>query len=190
MCWDGLKQHHSLMWIRSARLKRVRTLLRYSHGSQDNQHEDFENYAYFKPAFAAEKMKLRTDKVTAAKEEAKSDGDVMRCAKRPWEEAFDKQRTLRGWQKEGIFPKFNCAFYWRLKAEESKAQVTDKTRPRVEPDEEWLRKFNAPHSSAALIDCNPKQLDEEGLQAEVELRVQARLDGAPAPEKLPAVRPQ
>eukprot|EP00966_Prymnesium_polylepis_P057862 1340086-Prymnesium_polylepis.2 len=109
------------MWIRSARLKRVRTLLRYSHGSQDNQHEDFENYAYFKPAFAAEKMKLRTDKVTAAKEEAKkagrtisfqeriasgklSDGDVMRCAKRPWEDAFDKQRTLRGWQKEGIFP--------------------------------------------------------------------------------------
>ena len=100
-----------MKWIRSSRAKRVRTLIRYSHGSQDNQHEDFENYAYFKPAFATEKMKLRTDKVKAAKvkaeEEGRSisaqerltaakltDGDVLRAAKKPWEDAFSKERTL------------------------------------------------------------------------------------------------
>jgi len=32
VCWDGLKQHHSLEWVRASRAKRVRTLLRYSHG--------------------------------------------------------------------------------------------------------------------------------------------------------------
>eukprot|EP00966_Prymnesium_polylepis_P042237 981126-Prymnesium_polylepis.1 len=107
--WDGLKAHLSLEWIRSSRAKRVRTLIRYSHGSQDNQHEDFENYAYFKPAFATEKMKLRTDKVTAAKDKAAkegcsisaqerlaasklTDGDVLRAAKKPWEDAFSKER--------------------------------------------------------------------------------------------------
>eukprot|EP00966_Prymnesium_polylepis_P308963 7139251-Prymnesium_polylepis.1 len=183
--WDGLKAHHSLEWIRASRAKRVRTLLRYSHGSQDNQHNDFENFAYFKPAFATEKMKLRTDKVKAAKAKADeagrsisaqerlaasklTDGDVLRAAKGPWEEAFTKVRTLRGWQKEGVFPKFNCALFWRLKAEEAQAQVIDRTRPTVEPDEEWLRKFDAPHSSAASINCDPKLLDEASIEVEAE----------------------
>eukprot|EP00966_Prymnesium_polylepis_P322694 7378937-Prymnesium_polylepis.1 len=204
VCWDGLKQHHSLGWVRAAKGKRVRTLIRYSHGSQDNQHEDFANYAYFKPAFATEKMKLRVDKATAAKAKAEDegrsisvqerieagklyDGDVLRAAKRPWEEAFAKQRTLNGWQQEGIFPKFNCALFWRLKAEESKKATIDATRPAVEPDEGWLRKFDAPHSSAAQISCAPTLLTDESIDAEVEKRVAARRDGAPAPERLPGV---
>eukprot|EP00966_Prymnesium_polylepis_P310868 7182523-Prymnesium_polylepis.1 len=139
VCWDGLKQHLCLEWIRASKAKRIRTNLRYSHGSQDNQHEDFENFSYFKPAFATEKMKLRTDKVRAAKKAAEEaippraisaqeriaagkldDKDVLRCAKKPWEEAFSKERTLSGWQKEGIFPKYTCALYWQLKAEEEK----------------------------------------------------------------------
>ena len=204
ICWDGLKAHHSLQWVRAAKSKRVRTLLRYSHGSQDNQHEDFANYSHFKPAFAAEKMKLRVDKSTAAKKEADAqgrtisaqeriavskldDGDVLRAAKGPWEAAFEKQRTLNGWQQEGIFPKYNCALYWRLKAEEEKKQSIDATRPVVEPDESWLRKFDAPHSNAAKISCDPTMLTDESINAEVEKRLQVRLIGGPAPERLPAV---
>ena len=47
---DGLKQHHGLQWMQASHAKRVRTCLRYSHGSQDNQHEDFVNFADFQPA--------------------------------------------------------------------------------------------------------------------------------------------
>ncbi len=204
VCWDGLKQHHSLEFIRPARAMRVRSLLRYSHGSQDNQHEDFENFSYFKPAFGAEKMKLRTDKVLAAKATADaekrpisaqeriaagklSDGDVLRCAKGPWEEAFSNERVRAGWQQEGIYPKFNCALFWRLRATEAKKEVVGASRLPVGPDEEWLRKFNAPHSSAASINCDANVFDEKEMQAEVDRRVQARLNGAPAPEKLPGV---
>eukprot|EP00966_Prymnesium_polylepis_P114642 2649300-Prymnesium_polylepis.1 len=204
--WDGLKQHLSIQWIRASRAKRIRTGIRYSHGSQDNQHEDFETFAYFKPAFAGEKMKLRTDKIEALTKplpgETESrvpsrqeriaagkltDGDVLRCAKAPWEEALSRERTSRGWQKEGVFPKFNRALYWRLKDEEDRQEAVVSTRPAVVPDEEWLAKFRAPHSSAASIHCNPKVLDEEYIEQEAERRVQARLAGAPAPEKLPAV---
>jgi hypothetical protein len=203
VCWDGLKQHLSLQWLRASREKRVRTCIRYSHGSQDNQHEDFQNFSRFKPAFAAEKMKLRTDTVIAAKAAATAaghpisaqariaagkltEGDILRCAKTPWEEAFSKETTLAGWQKEGIFPKFNCALFWRLKAEEA-MKDTDVARPAAVPDEEWVRKFNGPHSSAASICADPKLLNEEEMNAEVARRVAARLAGAPAPEKLPPV---
>eukprot|EP00966_Prymnesium_polylepis_P040843 947968-Prymnesium_polylepis.1 len=175
VCWNGLQQHLSLVRRRQSVC----------------------------PAFVAEKMKLRTDKVIAAKAETEekgqnisaqarlaagklTDGDVLRCAKTPWEEAFSKERTLSGWQQEGIFPKFNCALFWRLKAEESK-RGADALRPPVEADEVWLRKFNAPHSSAASINADPMLLDEKDMEAEAQRRAQLRLDGAPAPERLPAV---
>eukprot|EP00966_Prymnesium_polylepis_P020184 465448-Prymnesium_polylepis.2 len=151
-----------------------------------------------------EDVKLRADKVKAAKAAAEeagrsisvqerlasgklTDGDVLRCAKRPWEEAFGKERVLKGWQKGCIFPKYNCALFWRLKEEESQQEGTDSSRPVVKPDEEWLRKFNAPHSSAAAINCDPKWLQEDTINAEVDKRVQAQLAGAPAPERLPAI---
>ena len=113
-----------------------------------------------------------------------TDADVLRCAKKPWEDAFSKERTSSGWQKEGIFPKFNCALYWRLRVEESKKGELS-ARPPVQPDENWLRQFDAPHSSAARISGDPKTLDEEVIEAEVERRVAARIAGAEAPEKLP-----
>eukprot|EP00966_Prymnesium_polylepis_P332449 7387952-Prymnesium_polylepis.1 len=204
--WDGLKQHISLEWLRASRAKRVRTGVRYSHGSQDNQHEDFETFAYFKPAFAGEKMKLRTDKIEALSKPLPgetqprmptrqeriaagklTDGDVLRCAKGPWEEALSKERTAKGWAREGIIPQFNRALYWRLKAEEDQQEAAVATRPAVRPDEEWLKQFGAPHSSAASIDCDPKKMDEEVIEAEAEQRFQARLASGAAPEKLPAV---
>jgi len=38
--------------------------------------------------------------------------------------------------------------------------VDDASRPEVEPNEGGLRKFGAPHSSAASISADPKLLDE------------------------------
>jgi hypothetical protein len=73
-----------------------------------------------------------------------------------------------------------------LKADESQKGV-EASRPPVLPDEEWLRKFDAPHSSAASINADPKLLDEKEIEAEAQLRMQARLQGAPPPERLPAV---
>lgn len=151
-------------------------------------------------------MKLRTDKVKAAKKAAEEaippraisaqervaagkldDKDVLRCAKKPWEDDFSKERTLSGWQKEGIFPKYNCALYWQLKAVEEKHESANSSRPPALPDEEWVAKFSAPHSSAALIDGDVKLLDPEVMDAEVERRVAARLAGAPKPDPLPTV---
>ena len=48
--------------------------------------------------------------------------------------SLNKDRTLRGWQKEGILPKFTCALYWRLRAEENSKQLSDASRPEVLPD--------------------------------------------------------
>eukprot|EP00966_Prymnesium_polylepis_P211466 4896866-Prymnesium_polylepis.2 len=129
-------------------------------------------------------MKLRTDKVKAAKVKAEEEGRSISA-----QERLTAEKLTDGY-KEGIFPKFNCALYWRLKAEESKAQVVDRIRPTVEPNEEWLRKFDAPHSHAAHhinYEYDPKQLDEESLEAEAELRAQARLGGAEGPGRLPPV---
>ena len=118
---DGLKQHHGLQWMQASHAKRVRTCLRYSHGSQDNQHEDFVNFAEFQPAFEKEKLLLRADKINALGEEPSAQArvaagklthvDVLRCAKSPWERAFSREKVAEGWAKEGVFPKFNCALY-------------------------------------------------------------------------------
>eukprot|EP00966_Prymnesium_polylepis_P177240 4104747-Prymnesium_polylepis.1 len=136
------------------------------------------------PGETVPRVPTRQERIAASK---LTDGDVLRCAKGPWEEALSKERTLRGWAKEGIFPKFNRALYWRLKDEEDKQEAVVATRCPVVPDEEWLQKFRAPHSSAASIDCDPKKMDEEVIEAEAERRFQARLAGEAAPEKLPAV---
>ena len=103
----------------------------------------YEELIFWYPG-AERHVKLRIDKVNAAKKKADdpagdgslpplpisaheqipasklTDADVLRCAKKPCEESCSRERTQSGWHKEGIFPKFDCALFWRLKAEESK----------------------------------------------------------------------
>ena len=36
-------------------------------------------------------------------------GDLLLCAKEPWERAFDMEHCLKGWRKIGVSPFTRCA---------------------------------------------------------------------------------
>ena len=49
-------------------------------------------------------------------------GDLLYCAKEPWERAFNLTHCLRAWEKIGVSP-FTRKVYWDLKAADDKRQT-------------------------------------------------------------------
>jgi hypothetical protein len=44
-----------------------------------------------------------------------------------WDKAFTRERNMKGWEKEGILPRFNMKEYWRFKAELDAAEADGAT---------------------------------------------------------------
>ena len=189
---DGLKEHHGLKFVRACREKRVRTGvsrthvlnctvspsgllfdpylagLRFPHGSHVGQHEDFVQFACFKPGFEKSKSEAQKTKVKAVKADAAargvepspyslvaaqklSEADVLLAAKEPWEKAFSHSLVASGWAKEGIFPKFNQSFAWKLHEHESLKTTVGVATPSVLPDEKFLKAFSASTEEIASV---------------------------------------
>ena len=131
---DGLGQHHSFKFAKTCVENGLDIALRFPHGSSRGQHEDFEHFAAFEPAFQAALGVKQQALFKACREKAEGEQRtptpaelqnsttiteevMMECARGPWEEAFSKERIAHGWAKEGVVP-FTRALMWELKAEE------------------------------------------------------------------------
>jgi hypothetical protein len=44
-----------------------------------------------------------------------------------WDKAFPRERNMKGWEKEGILPRFDRKEYWRFKAELDAAEADGAT---------------------------------------------------------------
>ena len=61
-CLDGLGQHHHYLVVKKFIECGFDIALRFPHGSSRNQHEDFEHFAYFKPAHEDAKTAMIKDR--------------------------------------------------------------------------------------------------------------------------------
>jgi hypothetical protein len=113
--------------------------LRFPHGSSRGQHEDFAHFAVFQPKFEKAKVQRQLLQFQQVEAKAKKEGReptrselihagnlsnlaVLKCARKPWEEAFSRKRIIKGWADEGVVP-FTRKLYWDLKAEEEKKGI-------------------------------------------------------------------
>ena len=172
-CLDGLGQHHSFKVVKKADELHFDIALRFPHGSSRGQHQDFENFAYFRPAHEDAKIEMQVRQFQAARAKAAAEGrepsraeliaaatltdaQSLAAAKLPWMEAFKEERNRNGWAKEGIVP-FTRKLYWDLKKEEEEMGITPSNVPPID-----LSGFNIPTPiaapaapSAALVTAAP-----------------------------------
>ena len=155
ICLDGLGQHHTFQVVSTSDQLGFDIALRFPHGSSRGQHEDFEHFSHFSPAFEDAKVRLQVALFQAmrAKAEAEgreptraelmaaanlSDAQSLAAAKDPWVEAFSEARVKNGWKNEGIVP-FSRKLFWDLKKEEEQMGVTVSNPPPAD-----LSGFNIP----------------------------------------------
>ena len=111
---DGHGSHFTLELLLHCRAIGLHIVLRPPHTTHILQGEDVEHFAVFKPRYQQAKLMAIGKKVAmgACKLTA---GDLLRCAKEPWEHAFDLKHTLQSWAKIGVSP-FTRKVYWDLRA--------------------------------------------------------------------------
>jgi hypothetical protein len=213
-CFDGLQQHHSFKVVQKAEELNFDIALRFPHGSSRGQHEDFEHFAYFQPAFEDAKIEMQVRQFQAARAKAAaegreptraelmaaatlSDAQTLAAAKEPWEEAFSVERVKRGWAREGIVP-FTRKLMWDLKDEEKKMGKKVSNVPPVDVSGFNIQPLTSPplDPSGALVATNSTALTapqaaapawDQGIDEEVERLLRAEI-GDPA-LNVPSVPP-
>jgi hypothetical protein len=160
LCLDGLGQHHTFKVVQKSDSLNFDIALRFPHGSSRGQHEDFEHFAYFRPAhedakIAAQVRQFQAARAKAAKEGREpsraelvaaatlTDAQSLAAAKEPWMEAFKEERVKNGWANEGVVP-FTRKLFWDLKKEEEAMGIKPSNVPPVD-----LSGFNVPTPTAA-----------------------------------------
>lgn len=187
-CADGLGQHHKFGIVSEMTAKGSDPCLRFPHGSSRGQHEDFAHFAIFQPAF--EKAKVQRQLLQFKQVEAKaikegreptrselihagnlSNLAVLECARKPWEQAFSRERIIKGWADEGVVP-FTRKLYWDLKAEEDKKGVQVSEVPTPNMADFGLDPIARPTmESRAILPAGPMDSEtgwDEGIDEEVQ----------------------
>ena len=111
---DGHGSHFTLELLLHCREVGLHIVLRPPHTTHILQGEDVEHFAVFKPRYQQAKL-LAIGRKVAMGSCRLTAGDLLKCAKEPWEHAFDLKHTLQAWDKIGVSP-FTRKVYWDLVA--------------------------------------------------------------------------
>eukprot|EP00966_Prymnesium_polylepis_P252085 5827843-Prymnesium_polylepis.3 len=205
-CLDGLGQHHTFKVVQMADKLNYDIALRFPHGSSRGQHEDFEHFAYFRPAHEDAKIAMQIKQFQAARATAAAEGrepsraelikaailtdaQALEAAKQPWLDAFSEERVRNGWKNEGIVP-FTRKLMWDLKKEEQQMGIKPSNVPPAD-----LTGFNiqpialVPAASTAVIAAPAPLAWDEGVDEEVERLLRAEI-GDPALNVAPVPAPK
>ena len=115
---DGHGSHFTLDLLEYCRGIGLHVVLRPPHTTHVLQGEDVEHFGVFKPLYQQRKLVVMGERILGGKTRL-SAGDLLFCAKVPWETAFNMQHCLRAWEKIGVNP-FTRSVYWDLKKAEEK----------------------------------------------------------------------
>ena len=118
---DGHGSHFTLELLSYCRAIGLYVVLRPPHTTHVLQGEDVEHFGVFKPLYQQAKLKAMTTRLFSGKHRLTA-GDLLYCAKEPWERAFNLTHCLRAWEKIGVSP-FTRKVYWDLKAADDKRQT-------------------------------------------------------------------
>ena len=162
---DGHGSHFTLELLTYCREIGLLILLRPPHTTHILQGEDVQHFAVFKPAYHQAKIMQVNENVLQGICRLKA-SDLLRCAKAPWERAFNMENTLKAWDKTGLSP-FTRRVFWDLKAQEEKrkevAELVD-----IDPEKLTMTgmvKVLFPKAAAAAEKHNVLQQEAEGEQA-------------------------
>ena len=113
---DGHGSHFTLELLQHCRDVGLHIILRPPHTTHVLQGEDVVHFGVFKPKYRQEKLKALSAAVLQGRT-CLNAGDLLSCARAPWEEAFNQANCLRAWDKIGVVP-FTRRVYWLLLGQE------------------------------------------------------------------------
>ena len=128
---DGHGSHFTLELLDYCKQVGLHVLLRPPHTTHILQGEDVQHFAVFKPEYHQAKLRAIASKVAGGVYRL-SVNDLLRCAKEPWEHAFDLSNLLKAWDKIGVSP-FTRRVYWDLMRAQSKREEIAK-QVQVDPE--------------------------------------------------------
>ena len=135
---DGHGSHFTLDLLTYCRGIGLHILLRPPHTTHILQGEDVQHFAVFKPAYHQAKCLQVHDNALTGTCRLKA-CDLLRCAKAPWEKAFDLENCLKAWRKTGLNP-YTRSVYWDIKLKEDRRKEV-----------------------AAQVDIDPDKLTVQGM---------------------------
>ena len=106
-------------------------MLRPPHTTHVLQGEDVEHFGIFKQKYQQNKLVVMGARLLVGKTRL-SAGDLLQCAKEPWEYAFNMEHCLKAWSKIGVSPFTRCVYWALRRAQEQRAQVA--ARANVNPE--------------------------------------------------------
>lgn len=115
---DGHGSHFTLELLSYCRSIGLHIILRPPHTTHILQGEDVQHFAVFKSDYHQAKVTTLGTKVISGKYKLTA-ADLLGCARKAWEKAFNMENTLRAWAKIGVSP-FNRKVYWDLVAAKEK----------------------------------------------------------------------
>ncbi len=124
---DGVSFHYGFEFVQECKAAHIEIMLRYPHGTRDNQGEDRINYRIFKPAYDdALWSRMGTRGVNAIlqdKHARSSDpiGEMAEALCAAFAEGFSTAKNLAAWQVTGFCP-FTRSVMWEIKADADRRQ--------------------------------------------------------------------
>ena len=119
---DGHGSHFTLELLEHCRAVGLHILLRPPHTTHVLQGEDVVHFGVFKPLYHQAKLMALAAAVLRGKYQLTA-GDLLACARGPWEEAFSQHHCLRAWAKTGLVPFTRSVFWDLLENEQQRAKV-------------------------------------------------------------------
>ena len=158
---DGHGSHFTLELLTYCRGIGLHILLRPPHTTHILQGEDVQHFAVFKPAYHQAKLMQVHENALQGTCRLKA-SDLLRCAKTPWEKAFNLDNCLKAWSKTGISP-FNRSVYWDIKLKEDQRKEIA-AQVEIDPDKltvQGMVRVLFPRAAAASDAAHARQQEEQ-----------------------------
>ena len=110
---DGHGSHFTLELLTYCRQVGIVIVLRPQHTTHILQGEDLVHFAVFKPAYHNTKMTALGKKIFKKGAYRLTAADLLKVAKKAWEDAFSPDNCLKAWRVIGVSP-FTQNVYWEL----------------------------------------------------------------------------